>query len=135
MGWFSSLFSRKGNYVGEARLTLFDQNFAEEAWQKIDEQILLGKPSNLRSAVIDADKLVDFVLKKTYPSLTSMGERLKQVKPKFINDYEIYDQLWFAHKARNELVHNIHFDLSSASAKLILENFKNALVHLGALKK
>ncbi len=133
MGLLSNLFRRKDNYVGEARLTLFDQNFVKENWAKIEEQISLGKPSNLRSAVIDADKLVDFALKKIYPSLDNMGARLKQVKPKFEGNYQIYDQLWFAHKVRNELVHNINFDLPSVQAKLVLENFKQALVHLGAL--
>jgi len=133
MGLFSSWFDRKSNYVGEARITLFDQNFVKESWAKIEEQISLGKPSNLRSAVIDADKLVEFVLKKIYPSLEKMGERLKQVKPKFVGNYQIYDQLWFAHKVRNELVHNIDFDLPSVQAKLVLENFKQALIHLGAL--
>lgn len=133
MGLFSSLFKRKDNYVGEARITLFDQNFVKESWRKIEEQISLGKPSNLRSAVIDADKLVDFVLKKIYPSLENMGERLKQVKPKFVGNYQIYDQLWFAHKVRNELVHNVNFDLPSIQAKLVLENFRQALIQLGAM--
>ena len=133
MGLFSSLFKRKSNYVAEARITLFDQNFIRESWVKIEEQISLGKPSNFRGAVIDADKLVDFVLKKIYPSLENMGERLKQVKPKFAGNYQIYDQLWFAHKVRNELVHNVNFDLPNIQAKLVLENFKAALTHLGAL--
>ncbi len=134
MGLFSSLFKSKGSYVGEARLTLLDQNFVRDSWIKIEEQAALGKPSNMRSAVIDADKLVDFVLKKTYPSLETMGERLKQVKPKFEGNYQIYDQLWFAHKVRNEIVHNIAFELPSVQTKLVLENFKAALVHLGVLR-
>lgn len=134
MGLFSSLFKGvKGSYVPQGRLTLMDQNFVRENWLRIEEQANLGKPSNFRSAVIDADKLVDFVLKKIYPSLDSMGERLKQAKSEFKDNYPVYDQLWFAHKTRNELVHNVGFELASVQAKVVLENFKNALVYLGAL--
>lgn len=134
MGLFSSLFKGgKSSYVPQGRLTLMDQNFVRESWVKIEEQANLGKPSNLRSAVIDADKLVDFVLKKMYPSLNSMGERLKQAKAEFKDNYQTYDQLWFAHKTRNELVHNVGFELSSVQAKLVLDNFKSALIYLGAI--
>ncbi len=133
MGLFSSFFQSKGGYVGEGRLTLMDQNFVKERWQQLEEQVKLGKPANVRTAVIDADKLVDFVLQKTYPSLETMGERLKQVKPKFQGNYSLYDQLWFAHKVRNEMVHNATFDLPVAQAANVLANFKEALVHLGAL--
>lgn len=132
MGLFSFLTGRL-NYVPEGRLTLMDTEFAKEAWKKIEEQVLLGKPSNLKSAVLDADKLVDFALKKMYPSLTTMGERLKEAKPKFINNYDIYDGLWFAHKVRNEIVHNISFELPSVEVLSILEKFKKALDHLRVL--
>lgn len=132
MGLFSFLF-KKGNYVGEGRLTLMDTQTVREKWAAIEQQMQIGKPSNYRQAVIDADKLTDFVLRKMYPSLETMGERLKQVKPKFVGNYQIYDDLWFAHKVRNEIVHNVNFELPSVQAGDVLEKFRNALVHLGAL--
>lgn len=133
MGLFSFL-TKRGSYTPEGRLTLADTQFAEETWRKIEEQVTIGKPSNLKNAVLDADKLVDFALKKMYPSLTTMGERLKEVKPKFVGNYQLYDDLWFAHKVRNELVHNINFELPSVEVKSILEKFKNALVQLQILR-
>ncbi|HSX58161.1 MAG TPA: hypothetical protein VLE47_02705 [Candidatus Saccharimonadales bacterium] len=132
MGWLANLF--KGpNYVAEGHLTLLDRQTASDRWKGVEEQASLGKPSNYRSAVIDADKILEFVLSKMYPSLNSTGERLKRAKDKFVGNYEIYDGLWFAHKTRNELVHNVNFELYTATATEVLEKFKAGLVHLGAL--
>lgn len=132
MGLFSSLFKGPG-YVAEGRLTLMDQQIVKDGWEKVQEQFLLGKPSNMKQAVIDADKLTDFALSKMYPTLKTMGERLKAVKPKFQDYYEIYDDLWFAHKVRNELVHNINFELPTVEAGNILEKFKKGLEYLRVL--
>lgn len=131
MGLFSFLFNR--NYLREGRLAALDRQTAADNWQKIEQQVLLGKPSNMRQAVIDADKLTDYILRQLYPTYDTMGERLKAAKPKFINYYEIYDGLWYSHKIRNELVHNINFELPSIEVATVLGNFKKALEFLGAL--
>ncbi|HEY4694924.1 MAG TPA: hypothetical protein VIH52_03100 [Candidatus Nanoarchaeia archaeon] len=132
MGIFSFLFG-KTNYVPEGKLTLQDSQEVKTGWQKVEEQASLGKPSNLKSAVIDADKLMDFVLRKMYPSLEATGERLKAAKVKFVGKWEIYDGLWFAHKVRNEIVHNVNFELPSSQVRDILEKFKAGLIELGGL--
>lgn len=132
MGILNFLFG-KNNFTREGALTVYDRQTVQETWQKIEEQVGFGKPSNFRSAVIDADKLVDFVLRKLYPGEESMGERLKQAKTKFVNNYEVYDGLWFAHKVRNELVHNVNFDLPSVQVRDILDKFKAGLSQLGAI--
>lgn len=132
MGLFSSLFGRK-NLNSEGYLSLMDRQTASEMWQKVEEQVGYGKPSNYRSAVIDADKILEFVLSKMYPKLANTGERLKAAKVRFVGNYETYDGLWFAHKVRNEIVHNVAFELPSSQITDILEKFKAGLVRLGAL--
>lgn len=132
MGLFSALFGKKG-YSNEAYLSLMDRQTATEMWKKVEEEAGYGKPSNYRSAVINADKILEFVLSKMYPRLSTTGERLKAVKDKFTGSYEIYDGLWFAHKVRNEIVHNVNFELPSSQVSDILEKFKAGLVRLGAL--
>lgn len=131
MSLFSFLFQKRGGLKREGTLTTFDRQTVREGWVRIEEQIKLGKPSNFRSAVIDADKLVDFVLRKMYPEEETMAERLKSVKPKFIKHYDLYDGLWFSHKIRNEIVHNVNFELPSVQATDILVKFKAGLDHLG----
>ena len=132
MGFFSSLFGNR-SFNSESYLSLMDRRTATEMWHKVEEEVAYGKPSNYRSAVINADKILEFVLSKMYPRLPSTGERLKAVKDKFVGDYELYDSLWFAHKVRNELVHNLNFELPSSQVRDILEKFKAGLVKLGAI--
>ncbi len=132
MGIFSSIFGKSFGYTREGALTTLDRQTVRESWLKIEEQASFGKPSNYRSAVIDADKLVDFVLRKMYPNEESMAARLKLAKTKFVNHYDIYDGLWFSHKVRNEIVHNVNFELPSVEVRGILDKFRAGLDQLGA---
>ncbi len=132
MGLLSLIFGKR-DYVPEGRLTLVDAEQVRTSWRLLEEQVNIGKPSNMKTAVIEADKTLDFVLKKMYPSLDSTGERLKAAKAKFVGQWEIYDGLWFAHKVRNELVHNLNFELPAAQVRDILDKFKAGLQELGAM--
>lgn len=132
-GFFSSFFKKK-DFGSESYLSLADRQLVEEMWQKVEAEIGYGKPSNFRSAVLNADKILEFTLTKMYPRLTSTGERLKAAKDKFVGDYETYDGLWFSHKVRNELVHNVNFELPSSQVNDVIEKFKLGLQKLGALR-
>lgn len=99
-------------------------------WHAIMAHIAAGKPSRYRQAVIEADTLVDFALKKAgYPGAT-MGERLRAVPKGTFRDT---NAVWAAHKVRNELVHELDKELLAAEAKQMVKNFEQALHDLGAL--
>jgi hypothetical protein len=61
-----------------------------------------------------------------------MGERLRDAK-RFFPSYADYDNLWFAHKVRNNIAHETSHELGFAEAKRAMEYFKKALKVLGAL--
>lgn len=107
-------------------LSSLDRQQIDQAWVKIETLSRVGKPSAWREAVIEADKLVDFVLKRRFPGRETAGERLKEAKTLF-SDRGLYENLWYAHKLRNELVHTVGFELPSTEAKNLLEYFKRAL--------
>ena len=132
MGFFGSFF-KKQSFRNESYLSSMDRQTVLDMWKKVEEQVRFGKPSNYRSAVLEADKILEFVLSKMYPRLSTTGERLKVAKDKFAGDYDTYNNLWFAHKVRNEIVHNLHFELPSAQVSDILEKFKTGLLKLGAM--
>ena len=100
-------------------------------WQVIMAASAAG-PAGLKSAISDADKLVDGVLRSHGIAGDTMGERLKQARDRF-NDRDIYDGLWRAHKLRNALAHEVGFDLVPSQAKEALHDFERALKTLGAL--
>lgn len=60
-------------------------------------------PHELKSILVEYDKLMDYYLKqKRFPGET-MGERLKSARSSF--DRDTYNKIWTAHKLRNTLVH------------------------------
>jgi len=115
-------------------LTVADQQQIEERWKKIEELAGIGKPSTLREAVIEADKLVNLALGRIYPGKETAAERLKEAKEMFASYRQDYENLWYAHKIRNEMVHTVGFELPSMEAKNILDYFRKALEVVGVLR-
>ena len=76
-------------------------------WKKIDELLSIGKPSQLKQALITADRSLDTALRDIMDGET-MGERLKGASNRF--DKDQYNKIWQAHKMRNSLVHESDFD-------------------------
>jgi len=76
----------------------------------------------LKQAVIEADKLVDYILRaKGYRGAT-FADRLKAASP-YIEKHH-YDALWQGHKVRNLIAHeSAHIDKDSLkqAAKMLLE--------------
>ena len=99
-------------------------------WQEIKSLTVLGGPSQLKQAVIQADRLVEQVLRILYPAVKTNVERYKKAEILF-SDKKSYDDLWYAHKARNELVHNLNFELPYAQAIDVINKYQEALKTLG----
>lgn len=121
---FRLLFGKKlvaRSPKGEA----LDRGFIHTKWQEIETLLKLGQPSNYSRAVLEADKLLDHVLKGYRVPGMTMGDRLKASKNRF--SPEGYDAAWRAHKVRNELVHNTQYELMDYQAKDTISNFKKAL--------
>ncbi len=133
MGLIETLFGKKSNSVGRGYISSYDRQQVSERWAKIDELVTVGKPSALKEAVIEADKIVDFCLDKLYPNQETMGERLKLAKEVFKNYRREYENLWYAHKLRNELVHKMGFELPVFEAKNLLDFYKSTLEIAGAM--
>lgn len=101
-------------------------------WSDIEMTVGLGGASHFGTAVVNADKLVDYVLRSKGYTGDTMGERMKSVKGDLSN--RVYEGLWQAHKLRNTLVHEVEGEVMSFQAKNALGQFKDVLIELGALK-
>lgn len=80
-------------------------------------------------ALIEADKLLDHVLKSMMMPGETLGERLKMAAYK----YPAIKNVWPAHKLRNQLVHDSAFELRSGEARRALSDFHDALRTLRVL--
>lgn len=135
-GVFAVIFAmliKKGWVLGGARAKgKVDKGFVSRKWQEIETLMQQQKPSSYKVAILDADKLVDYVLKARVGTDGSMGERLKRSQKLFLN-YQNYNNLWEAHKMRNRVAHEADHEIHFAEAKKNIGYFKKALQDLGAM--
>ena len=85
-----------------------------------------------KMAVIEADKLVDVVLKRAGVAGESLGERLRHTQ-KLVRR-NVYNDMWEAHKVRNQLVHEMDHGIDSQKSAQAIWKMKKYLVDLGAFK-
>ena len=111
------LVSRKKRQFGEK-----EKAFVLAEWQKIISHSEGGD----KQAVIESDKLFDYVLRKKGYSGT-LAEKLQKAEKLFTN----CDEVWSAHKLRNKIVHEVGFEPSEKQMELILAAFANAFRDLG----
>jgi len=89
-------------------------------WKKIMQE------SDYNKSLLNADKLLDFILRlKGYKG--SLGEKLKKSKSLFTH----INHIWFAHKLRNKIAHEIDFHVSKRDYKLAISAFRKAFSDLG----
>jgi hypothetical protein len=104
-----------------------NQAYYQDRWQTL--QRLCKDKSTWPLAVIDADKLLDDALKRSRYRGKTMGERLVSAQ----RDIKDNDDVWFAHKLRNRIVHEESVKLTERMVKDALLGIRGALKDLGAL--
>jgi len=97
-------------------------------WDEI-ERIGAGSVMGGKMAIVEADKLLDTALKSMAIPGETLGERLKFAGYR----YPELKKVWFAHRLRNQLVHETSFELSHAQAKKALADYRHALKTINVL--
>lgn len=88
--------------------------------------------ADLKQALIQADSLFDSILKQANVTGSTLGERLKILRPLIIKS--IYQQLWAAHLKRNELVHESGSFVAEWERRQYLEAFNQAIKAVRGLR-
>lgn len=102
----------------------------KKKWEKIRARLEEKDEANLKLAVIEADNFIDYLLKRISYKGETMAERLKQIKPAQLKNL---DNLWQAHKVRNNIVHEPNFKLTLHQAEEAIENYEKVLEELEAI--
>lgn len=97
-------------------------------WEEI-EQISSQSRMGQKMAIVEADKLLDGVLKSMAMPGQTLGERLKFACYKYAD----LKKVWFAHRLRNQIVHEATFEVGDRDARLAVAEYKRALKTLGVL--
>lgn len=99
-------------------------------WEEIMRHLDSEKEAEWKFAIIEADKLVDSILKSAgYPGDT-MGDRLMSIEKGQLLSLE---GLWDAHKVRNKLAHETNYFLRYAEARRAVDLYRSALQELKAI--
>jgi hypothetical protein len=100
----------------------------QKRWIQVRETSTRGA-MGAKLAIMEADTLLDSALKSMSMPGTTLGERLKVAGYK----YPKLQNVWWAHKLRNQLVHEATFQVGTRQAKQALDEFERALKTLNLL--
>ena len=101
-------------------------------WQEVQQKINSPNASDWNLAVIQADAILDEVLKDRGLWGDTMGDRLKQLDR---SKLATLDGAWEAHKLRNRIAHGSERALAYAEARRAVMLYQEALKELGYLKE
>ncbi len=116
--------------AGKKKIFTLRDAITNERWHLIMKKFSLGTPESARIAVIEADALVDTVLKSTGVPGEHLADRLSNLDT---DELTTMDKLLRAHRLRNDLVHTSGFVLSTNDAKMALDSYEAFLKELGLL--
>jgi hypothetical protein len=109
-------------FYRKQRLQSADIRYLQKHWKEAQDLV----SEHPDKAVLKADKLLDFALKKAGFE-GSLGEKMKAAKAVFRDN----NAVWSAHKLRNRIAHEIDIKVSTQQANTALKGFKKAFADLG----
>ena len=99
--WLVSLpFRKKGHKGG---LSVEDRNHIIRKRQEIESLLNSESEIELKHAVMETDKLVDFILQKKGYAGETFADRLRNAEKNI--DRATYQNIWEGHKIRNQIAH------------------------------
>lgn len=108
-----------GEYPAEVR---------NSRWEEVKKRLKSENSSDWKFAILEADGILDDVMKKIgYPG-ANLGERLTNIEP---SDFDSLSEVWEAHKVRNRLAHEAaDFKLPKERAEEVVALYEKGLKEL-----
>lgn len=119
--WFKVQWARRRHELNREQM--------RERWQRIERLLKSPQHEGDRLAIIEADSLLDFVLKAMHLPGETFALRIKFAQKKY---FELKRVRW-AHELRNKIVHQTDYRLDRRTAEAAVKAFEKALRTLGAL--
>jgi len=91
---------------------------ATERWDLVQKHVSSANENDWRLAIIEADSILDDLVKKMGYEGESLGDRLKAAD---IGDFKSIQNAWEAHKVRNRIAHDgSEFEITNREARRVL---------------
>jgi len=101
-----------------------------KSWMKITKKLESGDEAEYKLAVIEADKMLDDILKQVGYSGETLEDKIQKLSQFLISNKE---EVLEVHRYINDLLYNPNYRLDLDKTKEFLEVYKKALVELGVL--
>ena len=101
-----------------------------KAWNQVLRRMKAGDESNLKLALIEADKILDEVLKLSGYRGETVADRLKQVTTA---QFPNVNEIWAVHKIRNRIVHEPDFQITKPEAEEGVRIYARAFRQVGLI--
>jgi len=98
-----------------------------ERWNEILGHLDSTRENDWKLAVVEADKLVDSALQQAGFPGDTFGDRLTNIQP---GSLVTLDGIWWAHRIRNRVAHEIDYFLRYTEARQAVSYFQAALEEL-----
>jgi hypothetical protein len=105
----------------------YDMEIVKSKWAEINTG--LDSPSGVKNGLIEADKILDYVLQAKGFNGETMIDRMRLAQDRFSNK----EAVWQAHKLRNQIAHEIDKDLVVSQVKKSINDLGQAIKDLGVL--
>jgi len=93
-----------------------------ERWEVVLAHVASDNPNDWRMAIIEADNILDDMVKRMGYEGQDLGERLRAVEP---SDFLSIQSAWEAHKVRNKIAHEgLGFIITQREAKRIVDLYE-----------
>jgi hypothetical protein len=127
-GWFALRADRFRHIILQSDIS---KKKAQNSWKNIEEYFYRGGESDLKVAILEADKLLNDALREAGVMGLQLGDRLKKANEGQIPNL---NELWQAHKLRNQIAHEPNFKLKRDLAERALSIYETALKNLGVFQ-
>jgi len=124
-GWFTIRVDKFRHVVLQSDIS---KKHAQESWSAIEAHFYRGGESDLKVAILEADKLLNEALREAGVMGVQLGDRLKKASAEQVPNI---NELWQAHKLRNQIAHEPNFKLKRDLAERALGIYETALKNLG----
>lgn len=117
------LRKREEEYYGTLLIAPDGKDGLNPRWHHIEMLRSSTQPNDWRSAIMEADIMLDDMLTKQGYDGAGVAEKLKLVEP---SDFNTLQDAWEAHKVRNQIAHEgSAFDLTETVAQRALSRYEN----------
>jgi len=99
-------------------------------WNKITKRLSTGLESESKMAIVEADDLLDASLRRMGFAGQTLEEKLSKLTSATVGNL---DDVYAAHKVRNNIVHNPDYRLSQDEAKVTMDAYQKAFNSLQIL--